>query len=200
MKEEFNLTKKVHLESSIELIKKNNYSIDSITQIGDCIKNNQTQKNKQLNINPKNFLWLGLFGFIPNIGILIGIYLIYLGFKINLRKFVLIGILNILFTPLFWFLFEKSSINQKSNFQFTKFQLNEIVKDIEYYNTKTGNYPDSLGLLKNQNKHFSDIEIFSLESGNKSRFYYKKLNKKYILKSYGPDQKINTKDDIFPDL
>lgn len=188
--------------NSTFIIKKDKFSIDELNVF--IKKYMQYKENNRFilkdKINPNNFIWLGLFGFIPNVGILIGIYLIYLGIKLDLRKFLYIGILNILFTPLFWVIFKKSTINEKSNIEITKFQLNEIVKDIEYYNTKTGNYPDSLGLLKNQNKHFSDIEIFSLESGNKSRFYYKKLNKKYILKSYGPDQKINTKDDIFPDL
>jgi hypothetical protein len=184
------------------IIKKDDFSID---ELNDFIKKyKQYKENNSFKlkdkINPNNFILLGLFGFIPNIGILIGIYLIYLGIKLDLRKFLFIGIINILFTPLFWFLYNKSSINENSNIEITKFQLNEIVKDIEYYKLKNGKYPDNLSILRNQTKYFNDIDVFSLEGGKTSSFFYKKLDEKFILKSIGPDKKLNTKDDIFPDL
>jgi TonB-dependent SusC/RagA subfamily outer membrane receptor len=49
-------------------------------------------------------------------------------------------------------------------------------------------------------KKFNDIDVFSLEGGKTSSFFYKKFDEKFILKSFGPDKKLNTKDDIFPDL
>jgi hypothetical protein len=34
----------------------------------------------------------------------------------------------------------------------------------------------------------------------RDKFYYQKTNDDYILKSFGEDRKINTEDDIYPNL
>lgn len=156
--------------------------------------------------NSKNIYWLGLVGIFPNIGFIVGAVLMFLGFKRNDKKLKLIGLVGILFTPIFWFLFiqfvNKSDTFKSANIESTEHYLNEAVKDLEYYKSKNGFYPDSLGVLRKQNKFFNDSEIFGsvevLGSGKASKFYYKKLENDYILKSCGQDLKLNTKDDIYP--
>lgn len=182
---------------------KNEEIANFLGKIKSCIntveKNSNTKKSK-------NIYWLGLVGFIPNFGIIIGAILLYLGFKRTDRKLKLLGIANILFTPLFWFLFinytNTSSFFKESNIEFTNHYLNEVVKDLEYYKSRNGNYPDSLGELRKQNKFFNDNEMFLetsfLKENKSAKFYYKKINDKYVLKSCGPDRILNTKDDIYP--
>lgn len=150
--------------------------------------------------------WLGIIGFIPNFGLIIGSILIYLGFKRADNKLKYFGIANILFTPIFWsiiFYFNNNgNLYKNSNIEFTNYYLNEVVKDLAYYKTMNGQYPDSLAELKKQNKFHRDIEVFTeiafFKKNSPSKFYYKKINDDYILKSYGPDRILNTKDDIYP--
>jgi hypothetical protein len=166
-------------------------------------KNTTNSTNKK-----KNIYWLGIVGFLPNIGIIVGTILIYLGIKRKDNKLKIIGVANVLFTPLFWIAFmyymNYSGISKKANIEFTNHYLNEIVKDLEYYKSVNGNYPSKLEALKKQNKFFVDTEFFKksifFNEKNPAKFYYKKLNDDYILKSFGPDMKLNTKDDIFPTL
>jgi hypothetical protein len=154
----------------------------------------------------KNIYWLGFLGLIPNIGLLIGGILVFMGFKRKDNKLKLIGLASILFTPIFWFLFIQFSNNSEtinnSKIKFTNHYLNEIVKDLEYYKSVNGIYPDSLGQLRNQNEFLIDNEMFEseeiLENNKPSKFYYKKVGNHYILKSHGQDLKLNTKDDIYP--
>lgn len=152
----------------------------------------------------KSLYKLGFIGLIPNFGLIAGIVLIFQGFIRKDNKMKLIGLAGILFTPLFWYIFLNSDFQKKNLIQFTNIQLNEVVKDLEFYKSKNGQYPDSLAQLRPQNKFFSDQELFSNEFDfNKSkpaRFYYKKLENDYVLKSFGPDLILNTKDDIYPEL
>ncbi len=182
---------------------KNQEIANFIGKINSCIN---IAEIKSTTKKSKNIYWLGIIGFIPNFGIIIGAILVYLGFKRTDKKLKLLGIANILFTPLFWFLFiyftNNSGFIKKSNIEFTNHYLNEVVKDLEYYKSKNGYYPDSLGELRSQNKFFNDNEVFNeisfFEKNKSTKFYYKKTNDTYILKSYGPDRILNTKDDIFP--
>ena len=154
----------------------------------------------------KNIYWLGFVGLIPNIGLIVGGILMFLGFKRKDNKLKLIGLGSVLFTPIFWFLFIHFSNNSETfndaKIEFTNHCLNEVVKDLEYYKSVNGFYPDSLGELRKQNKFFNDNEMFGSEEilGNvkSTKFYYKKNEKDYILKSHGQDLKLNTKDDIYP--
>jgi hypothetical protein len=158
--------------------------------------------------NNKKIYWLGLLGLIPNLGIVIGCVLIFLGFKRKDNKLKLIGLSDILFTLIFWFLFiqftNSSSIVKNANYQMTIHYLDEVVKDLEYFKSKNGFYPDSLGELRKQNKFFIDEEVFGrdemFKEEKRDKFYYQKTNDDYILKSFGEDRKINTEDDIYPNL
>ncbi|WPO80282.1 hypothetical protein [Flavobacterium sp. KACC 22761] len=147
---------------------------------------------------------LGFAGLFPNLGLITGGILLFHGFKRKDLKMKIIGIASILFTPLFWLLLENSELHKKQLIELTKYQLNEVVKDLEFYKSKNGQYPDSLAELKPQNKFFNDEELFINEfdftKSKLVRFYYKKVENDYILKSSGPDLILGTKDDIYSQL
>lgn len=155
-------------------------------------------------ISSQKLYRLGFAGLFPNLGLITGGILLFHGFKRKDLKMKIIGLASILFTPLFWFLVENSDLHKKQLTELTEYQLNEVVKDLEFYKSKNGQYPDSLGQLKLQNKFFNDQELFSNEFDFKkskpARFYYKKLERDYVLKSFGYDLILNTKDDIYPEL
>lgn len=164
------------------------------------------EPNKLNNNQHKNIYWLGYLGLIPNIGLIIGAVLLIKGFGRSDNNLKLIGIGNILFTPLFWFIFLNFMVNtsvlNKSNIKFTNKFLNEIVRDLENYKYENGIYPDSLAMLRKQNRLLNDNEIFHefkfLIKPKPNKFYYKRTDSNYILKSWGPDKILNTKDDIYP--
>nr|WP_294784917.1 hypothetical protein [uncultured Flavobacterium sp.] len=157
-----------------------------------------------MKITSKSLYKLGFIGLIPNFGLISGAILIIQGFIRKDHKMQLIGFAGILFTPLFWYLFLTSNFHKEHLIQFTNHQLNEVVKDLEFYKSKNDYYPDSLAQLKSQNKFFFDDEFFNDEfdfrKAKPARFYYKKNGNDYILKSFGPDLILNTQDDIYPDL
>jgi hypothetical protein len=190
-------------------INKKELSNEDINNFIGRIKSEIPVKNINSNYKKsKNIYWLGLIGFIPNFGLISGAILVFLGFKRKDNKLKLIGLGNLLFTPLFWFLLlqitNNSNFFKKSNIEFTNHFLNEVVKDLEFYKSKNGHYPDSLGELRKQNKFFNDSEMFNendfLKESKSAKFYYKKIGNDYELKSYGPDKILNTKDDIYPEL
>lgn len=155
-------------------------------------------------ISSQKLYRLGFAGLFPNLGLLTGGILLFHGFKRKDLKMKIIGLASVLFTSLFWFLLENSDLHKKQLTELTKNQLNEVVKDLEFYKSKNNQYPDSLGQLKSQNKFFNDQELFNNEFDFKkskpSKFYYKKIESDYVLKSFGPDLILNTKDDIYPEL
>jgi hypothetical protein len=162
------------------------------------------EKSFLARISSKALYKFGFLGLVPNFGLIFGAVLIVQGFIRKDNKMKIIGFAGILFTPIFWYIFLNSDFQKNNLIQFTNIQLNEIVKDLEFYRSKKGQYPDSLAQLKSQNKFFNDQELFSNEFDFKKSkppgFYYKKINNDYVLKSFGPDLILNTKDDISPEL
>ena len=152
----------------------------------------------------KSLYKLGFVGLIPNFGLISGAILIFQGFLRKDNKMKIIGVAGIIFTPLFWYIFLNSDFQKNNLTQFTNIQLNTIVKDLEFYKGINGQYPDSLGQLKSQNKFLNDQELFSNEfdfsKSKPARFYYKKVENDYVLKLSGPDLILNTEDDIYPEL
>ena len=192
--------------TSITINKKDLKNEELANLIGK-IKSNILTLNKDSSVKKsKNIYWLGLVGLIPNIGLIVGGILMFLGFKRKDNKLKLIGLGSILFTPIFWYLLiqftNKSETFNDAKIEFTNHYLNEVVKDLEYYKSVNGFYPDSLGQLRKQNNFFNDNEMFGseeiLENVKPTKFYYKKIENDYILKSHGQDLILNTKDDIYP--
>lgn len=158
---------------------------------------NSTNLTKESNKPP---YLLGLLGFIPLVGFFVGIGLTLYGLiKYKDRKLVVIGVFCMIFTVFVYsFMFfgiEKFSKAKESWAELSQYQINELVKDVEYYKLQTGKYPESLKQLSNVN--IQDA-VKGLKAKEKDVFIYKNLGDKYLLFSVGLDGKPNTKDDIYP--
>lgn len=154
----------------------------------------------------KSIYWLGLLGFIPMLGFFVGFGLVLAGLlKYKDKKLIIIGVFCILFTvfaySFLYFGLEKFDTMKKGWADLSQIQINEVVKDIEFYKLQHGEYPDDLKQLLNQND-FVNIQdpIKGLKVQEKDIFIYKNLGNKYLLCSKGLDDILNTKDDIYPNL
>jgi len=58
-------------------------------------------------INARHLYYWGLLGIVPNIGLITGFILFFKGIKIKDRPLIIIGLVDILYTPLFWYIFER---------------------------------------------------------------------------------------------
>jgi hypothetical protein len=81
-------------------------------------------------------------------------------------------------------------------------QINDLVKNIEFYKMQNGSYPDSLQQVVDKNSFTSiaDVSQDTKVGETMPLYHYKKLGNKYLLFSPGLDGKLNTKDDIYPTL
>ncbi len=147
---------------------------------------------------------LGLLGFIPLVGFFVGIGLTLYGLiKYKDKKLIIIGVFCMLFTVFVYsfmiFGIEKLDIAKEGNVKMTQFQINGLIKDVEFYKLENGSYPDSLKQLET-NEGFVNIQdpVKGLKAREKDVFIYKNLGDKYLLFSVGLDGKPNTKDDIYP--
>lgn len=148
---------------------------------------------------------LGIFCFIPIIGIFVGIFLILFGiFQYKDKALIILGSLGIIFTIILYsVLFPELWSKKQSDKQFaglSKTFLNSLVKNIEYYKLQNGKYPEILEQLKSSN---SIIMINDpIQTGNKtsSKYNYELVGDKYRLFSSGFDGIQNTNDDIYPDI
>ena len=79
--------------------------------------------------------------------------------------------------------------------------LNSLVKDIEFYKTINGTYPDSLEQLTENNEiaYIHDPLLFQPGTKN-TKFNYQKIGNRYTLFSSGVDRIPNTSDDIYPNI
>jgi hypothetical protein len=88
--------------------------------------------------------WLGL---IPLVGGFVGIGLIILGiFKYRDKKLILIGTCALLFTvaiygSMFYYV-EYSDEGGKQMIPISQRYLNSLIKDLEFYKTRNGSYPE----------------------------------------------------------
>jgi len=165
----------------------------------------QIQNNKFGNVN--RLYSRGWFGLIPLVGFFVGIWLIIEGaFKYKDRKLILIGIASIMFTVIFYsslIYYSQYSVQGRKNFaSFSQSYLNSLIKDIEFYKSQKGYYPDSLEELESTDKMVMiyDPILNGKGSPNNGKFYYKKLGNRYTLFSCGVDEIPNTSDDIFPSM
>ena len=165
---------------------------------------NSNIKENLKNQNSKPPYLLGLLGFIPLVGFFVGVALILYGIiKYKNRKLVLIGIACVAFTILaystLFYIGFISDFGKKGWEKHAQIQLNSLVKEIEFYKSQNGKYPDSLKQLENQN------QMIFLNDPTQSKigvhyYNYKNLGEKYQLFSSGSDQIPNSNDDIFPDV
>lgn len=148
--------------------------------------------------------WLCL---IPLVGGIIGIALILNGiFKYKNIKLTIIGALGLIFTVAIYssIYFYSRSDNGRRGFEpFAKSDLNNLMKNIEFYKMQHGVYPDSLKQLKNPKDDFLSIDDPLQVNNSKARntyYNYQKVGNKYYLFSSGIDGIPNTKDDLYPDV
>lgn len=151
--------------------------------------------------------WWGLLGFIPPIGAVVGVVLILLGIlRYGNKTLVYIGTACVLFTVgIYSYLFyvAKSSDNVESAFAtIVQMQLNELVKDIEFYKIQHGIYPNKLEDLEENDRLVSIIDPILLNHSTEGdlNYQYEKVGDRYKLYSVGVDRIINTADDIYPTL
>jgi hypothetical protein len=165
----------------------------------------QIQNSKSHNVN--RLYSRGWLGLIPLIGFFVGVWLIIEGaFKYKDRKLILIGIASVMFTVIFYsslIYYSQYSVQGRKNFaSFSQSYLNSLIKDIEFYKSQKGYYPDSLEELESTDKMVMiyDPILNGRGSPNNGKFYYKKLGNRYTLFSCGVDEIPNTVDDIFPSM
>ena len=77
-----------------------------------------------------------------------------------------------------------------------KRQLNNLVKDIEFYKIQKGEYPESLDDLES----YSTTDILQNDGEHSYNFNYEVIGEKYKLFSSGVDKIPNTKDDLYPEI
>ena len=146
----------------------------------------------------------GFLGLIPLVGAFVGLGLILLGaVKYRNRRLALIGFAALLPTFLIYgsmFLYERTPAGRTMFTTFCKPQMDQLVKNIEFYKKEYNVYPDSLEQLTRDDKFLFINDPIQVYSRNKygDKYIYKKEGGKYILFSMGVDGIPYTKDDILP--
>ena len=81
-------------------------------------------------------------------------------------------------------------------------QVNDLVKDIEFYNIQHGVYPNKLEDLQENDKLVSIVDPILLNHSTEGNlnYHYEKVGDRYKLYSVGVDRIDNTADDIYPTL
>lgn len=147
---------------------------------------------------------LGLLCLIPLIGAFVGLVFVILGItRFKDKWFTLIGVFGILFTIIIYttlFYVGNHTSYIKNGFRvMSQINLNNLVKDIEFYKITNGQYPDSLKQLK-INSTFIYDPIQSNQKNTSNLFNYLKVDDKYRLFSSSEDGIPNTKDDLYPQV
>jgi Type II secretion system (T2SS), protein G len=159
----------------------------------------------------KSVYFVSLLCFIPILGIFIGVLLIFLGVLHYRDKIVVIaGALGVIISiSIFSYLNISLTNSTLKSPEFKKAlawsaqtQLDNLIKEIEFYKLQKGAYPGSLQQLNSKGTLNSIYDPIQFENqGRKNTVYnYHKLGDKYLLFSSGIDGIPNTKDDIYPNL
>ncbi len=173
------------------------------SRIGKPINSN---KASSYNSSKKPPYLLGLICIIPLIGAFVGLVFIILGItRFKDKWFTLIGVAGIAFTVIIYstlFYTSKHSSVFKNGFRkLSQMELNNLVKDIEFYKMQNGQYPDRLQQLTKENSHvFIYDPIQSNQGQTDNLFKYQKLDNQYSLFSAGVDGIPNTNDDLYPQV
>jgi len=164
---------------------------------------NQTE-NGEPNLSPPYFL--SLLGFVPSVGLPIGLGLILYGiFEYKSKKLIATGISCMLLATLifssFYYIGLKSDFAKNIWEEQAQLRLNHLADNIEHYKSAKGHYPDNLRELTNYDETVPvNDPMVSIGKGKKINFYYKNLGLAYSIYSAGKDEIPNTKDDLFPKI
>jgi len=155
--------------------------------------------------DPRRLYKWGWLELIPVWGAVAGVILMFKGFgQERDKKLVLIGAGGILFTILVcYFLvphYVVSKMAKKGLVGLTQSDVNNLVKEIEFYKMQNGIYPDSLKEVTKGDKFASIHDLMALPDAgiNSQTFHYRKIGNKYTLYSVGIDGIAGTADDIYP--
>jgi len=149
---------------------------------------------------------LGLLCLIPLIGAFVGLVFIILGItRFKDKWFTLIGVFGIAFTIIVYsslfYAGKHFSIFNNGFRELSQMELNNLIKDIEFYKIQNGQYPDSLEQLTiGNNGVFIYDPIQSNQRRKENLFNYLKVDDKYKLFSSGEDGIPYTKDDLYPQV
>lgn len=146
--------------------------------------------------------WLGL---IPVIGVLAGISLVYLSItKYRDKKLLMFGALALIPTFLLYvglYLYSQSDKVKSEYIPYAKTKMNKLVKEIEFFNSRYKQYPESLIQLRQEDASIDIWDILSQHgSDHLAEFNYSKESNGYMLYSSGLDRVAGNKDDVFPDI
>lgn len=207
------------LDSNILLIPNKSFSsTNDLVNFQGYIENKcktergNSEHQQDLVINSKPPYALGIISFLPLVGAIFGLIFLLIGIvKYKSKKIILISVIGILISVLLTFAVYKSFINFTEQMNkdlepalelFSQFGLKSIVKEIEIYKIKNGQYPDSLEQLELDNSMI-DINDLFLPAADKTKggkYFYQKVDDRYYLFSVGLDKIPNTTDDINPKL
>ena len=147
---------------------------------------------------------LGLLCLIPLVGAFVGLALLLYGLIRYKDKWLsIIGAAGIVWTivvysSLFYF-GTHSSIARNGFASISQMQLNNLVKNIEFYKLEYGEYPDNLKqLLKDDKLAPINDPAQGMQIKQVSYFNYEKAGNKYTVFSSGQDGIPNTADDLYP--
>jgi len=150
---------------------------------------------------------IGLICLIPVIGAIVGIIFIADGIsKYKDKWFILMGLGGVFFTVItFFFLFYYFNLGKEmriASIGNSQMQLNTLMKDIEFYKIKNGDYPDSLKQISKDDPMVWIEDPLQSGWGNSDniQFNYQKVGNHYYLFSSGIDGIPNTSDDIYPQV
>jgi hypothetical protein len=150
---------------------------------------------------------IGILCLIPVIGFFAGLVVLILGIVHYKDKvFIIMGAIGMLITigiygSMIYFV-QTSGIVKDGFANIAQIQLNDLVKDIEFYKLQNGTYPDSLQQIQTKDSFTSIDDPTQAFNGNKKSitYQYRRKGNKYLLFSVGKDGKPNTSDDIYPNL
>jgi hypothetical protein len=172
--------------------------IEDIVKLADT--NFMTPQNKK----PKPPYIIGWFCLIPVIGFFVGLSLVFRGiFKYKDKRLILVGVFGLVFTPLIYgFQIYESRYTTfgKQGWEILSQKgMVELVRGIEQYKIKYGQYPDSLQqLAKHDFTALINDPIQSYQYREYTIYNYQRVGNKYVLFSSGEDGIPYTADDFFP--
>ncbi|SEW52786.1 type II secretion system protein GspG [Chitinophaga arvensicola] len=146
----------------------------------------------------------GLLCLIPLIGGMAGFVLLILAIvKYRDKWLAIIGAAGILFTVgIYGFMFyymKNGDLSKRGFAEISQMQLNNLVKNIEFYKLQHGEYPDNLQELLEDDKFAPIHDAIQSAQFRGAVFYnYERIGSRYTLFSSGQDGKPHTKDDLFP--
>lgn len=184
------INKIIHLKKEVRAIK-------SGAQLKYDITNKQIEKSKPPYL-------LGLLCLIPGFGLLIGLALLLYGIiKYKDKWLIIIGTSGIIWTVAIYsiliFVSNHADFFKQGWSEVSQHQLNDLVKNVEFYKLEHGRYPDSLQQLTKEDQ-FVFINDPIQQNKKNENYNYKRIGDKYVLFSSGEDGIPNTKDDLFPQI